>query len=151
MAHWICGGDILFAFLEVINTAQRSAEPLDKVAMIFFGVGERLGLDRFNQAIDNYQPLNHWQVLARDTYLSDLTAQQSALTSAIMNGGSEEIAPVHMIESWKSNREPELCRWDKFSSDLFSTEGTDLSAFAVVIRELVELTKSSGRTAAVSS
>jgi len=83
----------------------------EKVASLYFGLGEILGLDRLRALAAHFSPPEHWDRLALRRLLDDLsTVQRSIAKKLIDNGGT--------IEDWAKKQDGALERTREFLKTL---------------------------------
>lgn len=144
--------DSLYTLLGIIATAEQTGEPLDRVADVYFLIGEQLDLYSVDRQIKLMDQETHWQSLARDGFREELNSQQRAITVSVLNRASAERAEKEeaeseqevlssqaCVESWLETNSVLLQRWSQILTDLNAVSKPDSAVFAVAIRELVEL------------
>ncbi|MBS99798.1 MAG: NAD-glutamate dehydrogenase [Oceanospirillaceae bacterium] len=142
--------DSLYTLLGIIATEHQTGEPLDRVADVYFLVGDRLDFYSVDRQIKAMDQDTHWQSLARDGFREDLNTQQRAITLSVL-ARARETEPVDgdglssqaCVEHWLEANEVLLARWNQVLTDLRSVSQPDSAVFAVAIRELVELANGS--------
>ncbi|GGC02583.1 NAD-specific glutamate dehydrogenase [Marinobacterium zhoushanense] len=139
--------DSLYTLLGIIATEHQTGEPLERVADVYFMLGDRLDLYRVDRQIKAMKQDTHWKSLARDGFREELNTQQRAITHSVLTRScgveteeAGEIPPSQVcVERWLNTNEVMLARWNQVLSDLGSVSEPDSAVFAVAIRELVEL------------
>ncbi|KEA62043.1 NAD-specific glutamate dehydrogenase, large form [Marinobacterium lacunae] len=142
--------DSLYTLLGIIATEQQTGEPLDRVADVYFMLGDRLELYRVDRQIKAMKQDSHWKSLARDGFREELNTQQRAITFSVLtracgvdeDAEGKESSQV-CVERWLEANQVLLARWNQILADLSSVSEPDSAVFAVAIRELVELAHSS--------
>ncbi|MDI3323375.1 NAD-glutamate dehydrogenase [Pontibacterium granulatum] len=141
LAAVVAGSDSLYSLLGIIKAVEETGQPLERVAQIYFDLGERLELHWFDQQLKEIKVSNLWQTMARDGCREDLTSHQQAITVSLINAaqasGTEDSELC--AEEWLSKREALLHRWQRFLSEIRSSSSNDFSIFSVATRELLEL------------
>ncbi len=142
--------DSLYMLLGIIATEQQTGEPLDRVADVYFMLGDRLDLYNVDRQIKGMEQDTHWQSLARDGFREELNSQQRAITLSVLhraramsNESGEELDSEACVESWLEANQLLLERWNQVLNDLRAVSQPDSAVFAVAIRELVELANGS--------
>ena len=79
--------DPLAAALDVALLAHETRLPPDKVAPLYFQLGETLGLDRLRNLANRYAPPEHWDRLALRRLLDDLSQSQRSITAKLLASG----------------------------------------------------------------
>ena len=99
---------LLLALIPALDVAllahDTGAEP-GKVAPLYFGVGEKLGLDRLRSLADNFAPPEHWDRLALRRLLDDLSGAQRGIAAKLLaSGQSAEQWAQTQAEALERNR-----------------------------------------------
>ncbi len=141
LAAVIAGADSLYSLLSVIHATEQSGQPLQTVARIHFGLGDRLQLQWFDHQVKELETQNHWESMARDGFREDLTNHQQAITISVLNGAAEdtEAADEALVEQWFGNNQRLLARWQRLLQEIRNSAQQDFAIFTVAIRELLEL------------
>ncbi|MBW8708468.1 MAG: NAD-glutamate dehydrogenase, partial [Alphaproteobacteria bacterium] len=101
----------LAAALDVALLAHETSMPPDKVAPVFFQLGETLGLDRLRSLANRYAPPEHWDRLALRRLLDDLSQSQRSITAKLLAGGGT-------VEAWAKKQGEALERTRAFLNTL---------------------------------
>jgi glutamate dehydrogenase len=113
---------------EIAQLAQATGQGLRPVAVIYFGVGMLIGLDRLRQMANRIAPPEHWDRLALRRLVDDLFAAQRALSQTLLKDlapGGDEDAARRAVEHWAQAHHEALDRTRDFLAQL-ETSG-DLS------------------------
>ena len=145
LAAVVAGADSLYSLLGVIQAAEETNQPLEKVAEIHFSLGDRLQLHWFDHQVKELETTNHWETMARDGFREDLTRHQQAITVSVLTTEAEEADAAAesgngaQLESWFASNETMLKRWQRLLNDIRNSAQQDFAIFTVAIRELLEL------------
>ena len=145
LAAVVAGADSLYALLGVIQAAEETGQPLQTVAQIHFGLGDRLELHWFDHQVKQLETTNHWESMARDGFREDLTRHQQAITVSVLSAACDETlqGDEHcgeaLVNRWFDNNAVLLARWQHLLSDIRNSAQQDFAIFTVAIRELLEL------------
>jgi glutamate dehydrogenase len=101
----------LAAALDVALLAHETGKPADKVAPVFFQLGETLGLDRLRNLAERFAPPEHWDRLALRRLLDDLSQSQRGITRKLLAGGGN-------VEAWAKAQGDALERTRSFLNTL---------------------------------
>ena len=96
LAAFVAAAHHLYAVMGIVEAGSRIGESIDKVASVYFVVGEQLHLHWVSKQIHEYQALNKWQALARESLQDDLNWQQLAITLAVLGGGDRKQPAAEM-------------------------------------------------------
>jgi glutamate dehydrogenase len=78
----------LAAALDVALLAHETGAPPDRVAPLYFQLGETLGLDRLRTLAGRFSPPDHWDRLALRRLLDDLSQSQRGITRTLLKSGA---------------------------------------------------------------
>ncbi|MBE9396798.1 NAD-glutamate dehydrogenase [Pontibacterium sp. N1Y112] len=145
LATVVAGADSLYALLGVIQAAEETNQPLEKVAQIHFGLGDRLQLHWFDHQVKELETSNHWETMARDGFREDLTRHQQAITVSVLSADVEDVeadtdeSGEALVSRWFESNEVLLNRWQRLLLDIRNSAQQDFAIYTVAIRELLEL------------
>ena len=143
LAKVVCGLRHLLSALPIIQAADQTGQPIEKVAQTYFAVGERLELNWYSIQLGNIEVVNHWQSLARDSIRDELTWQQRALTVALLNTESEEEELNLKLDEWMMQHHALVARWQGMLSEIRNASVHEMAMFTVANRELMDLAQAS--------
>ena len=133
----------MLSFLGVIEASDITGHSLDKVAKLYFMLGDELELHWFRTQIHQLEINNHWQALARETFREDLDWQQRALTVSVLEADMDENSSLEQcITLWKRCHHVLLKRWGVMVDELKSGDSQEFSMYAVALRELLDIAQS---------
>ena len=104
----------LAAALDVALLAHNTGVSPEKVAPLYFAVGEALGLARLRALAGKFSPPEHWDRLALRRLMDDLSHSQRGIACKLLNDG---IA----VEDWTKSQEGALERTRAFLNTLESS------------------------------
>jgi glutamate dehydrogenase len=135
----------IFSALDIVDVSSATARPIEEAAEVYFTLGDRLRLHWLRRHIEALPRDNRWRTLARSALRDDLYGQQAALTTEVLRSGGPGDAPVpERVEAWlEANRAP-VDRALQVLADINSSGTFDLSTLSVALREIRNLTTSSG-------
>ncbi|GGB84886.1 NAD-specific glutamate dehydrogenase [Marinobacterium zhoushanense] len=136
LAGVVAGSDSLYSALAIIEVAAQTGQPLEQVADIYFGLGERLELHWFDQQVKALSADSHWEAMARDSYREELDSQQRALTVSVLQFDQSSADAGRSIEQWLSHHGDALSRWQQMLADLRGVGQKECAVFSVALREL---------------
>ncbi|NVK42479.1 MAG: NAD-glutamate dehydrogenase [Oceanospirillaceae bacterium] len=142
----VASADSLYALLGVIEAAAETGQPLERVAAVYFDLGERLELHWFDQQVRGIDVSNHWQSMARDGLREDLNTQMRALTVKVLSEvetSDAEPEPEALVGQWLEQRSGLLQRWQQMLAELRGANLNDCAIFTVALRELLDLAQAS--------
>ncbi|WP_027967231.1 NAD-glutamate dehydrogenase [Halomonas halocynthiae] len=141
LASTVAASTSLYAALGIINVASQSGDKPQRVAEVFYEVGDRLELPWMIQQVTQLEVGDNWQAQARESFRDDIERQQLSLTAAVldMQGGPKEAA--ERTQAWLTQHEVMHERWCRLLEKVRGTQA-DFPLFAVAVRELVDLSES---------
>jgi glutamate dehydrogenase len=138
----------MFSALDIVDVAGATGQPLEAVAPIYFTLGDRLKLHWLRDHIEALPRDNRWRTLARSALRDDVYSQQAALTAEILRTVPEELPALERINAWVETNPGPVERALQVLSDINSSGTFDLSTLSVALREIRNLTTSSGASPA---
>ncbi len=139
MAKRVAASRYQLSALSVIEIADDTGKPLEKVAELYFGIDSHLQLHWFIQELGQIENDNHWKVLARDSIRDELYWQQRALTVALLDQDDYPDAVGEKLAHWLEDHQLQVMRWQDIIAELGASKHRELAMFTVAIRELVDL------------
>ena len=142
VAALVSGASFTYAALGIIEAHESSNASLERVAEVYYSIGDYLDLNWFAQQIDSLTPSTHWQALAREAFREDLDWQQRALTVGLMNmkGASKDMQK--RIDAWMEHHADLVARWKQTLTELKATDDAEYAMYSVALRELLDLAQS---------
>ncbi len=144
LAGFVAGAHYLYGLMGIAESSRRTGVMPQRVATVYFGLGEKLGLHWFSRQIHEYQASTHWEALARETLQDDLNWQQVALTLGVLAEGNRRLPVEAIIDQWIATHRILVDRWMRLQTELRASTVRDAAVFTVAIRELLDLAQSSG-------
>jgi glutamate dehydrogenase len=143
LASTVAAAGSLYAALGVIQAARQTDEKPQKVAEVFYEIGDRLELPWMIQQVTELKVRDSWQAQARETFRDDIDRQQLALTVSVMKmqGGPKD--PAERVSHWLTLHVSMHQRWCRLIDEVGGGSQGGFALFAVAIRELVDLAESS--------
>jgi glutamate dehydrogenase len=138
----------IFSALDIVDVAGATGQPLEAVAAVYFTLGDRLKLHWLRDHIEALPRDNRWRTLARSALRDDVYSQQAALTAEILRAVPEELPALERINAWVDTNPGPVERALQVLSDINSSGTFDLSTLSVALREIRNLTTSSGASPA---
>jgi len=138
LALRVASADHLIAALDVAEVAEAVQRNFDEVSEVHVGIGNRLGLSRLRQQIDELPSDSHWQALAKAALGDDLAGLQRALAQDVLQQGPG--SPAELLTTWGTRNATALERAQRLLTELADAKGgADLSMLSVALRELRNL------------
>ena len=127
----------LRAALDMVEVAQLSGQPVDKVARVFFELGEALDLEWLRGQIEALPVEGHWHAQARGSLLDELNHQHRALALQVltMASGRTDVTPV---QAWLQRDDETLQHTRSMLAEIL-TQNADYPIASVAVRRLAQL------------
>jgi glutamate dehydrogenase len=127
---------VLAVSLDIVETARESGQPIEKVARVFFELGEALDIEWLRSQIEALPVESGWHAQARGSLRDELAAQQRALANQVLaskpaNGGSA-------VAAWLDRDDPAL-KFTRSMLDEIRTQNVDYPIASVALRRLAQL------------
>ena len=133
----------LYSGLSVVEAARIANQNIDRLAKIYFAVGNYLSLPWFSAQISNLPVDNFWQAMARETYLGDLESQLRSLSISLIRFHDDKMPVEQLIQRWSNQHQLLIARWKSIVNELQALKGTDFAMVAVALRDLLDLAQAS--------
>lgn len=144
LASFIAISPNLLSVLAIIEAADITGHAIDKVAEVYFMLGEILYLNWFGNEINQLQVEDHWQGLSRESFREDLEWQQKSLTISVFNNVSDQaLSTENRIQYWHERYESFIHRWINMVTELQVSQGSKFAMYSVALRELLDLAQAS--------
>ncbi|OLQ88425.1 NAD-glutamate dehydrogenase [Vibrio panuliri] len=141
VANYISRLSSLYSVLDISTVSTEKGMAVEKVAQLYFNLGDRLSLHWFLNQINNQAVDNHWQALARAAFREDLDWQQRLLTAQVLSCGcqSQEMDVIQSLDDWINSNQSSLNRWESILNEFKVGSVHEFAKFSVALRELMLL------------
>jgi glutamate dehydrogenase len=137
LAQRVGAADRLFSALDIAEIAEAGQSPLDATSEVHCGIGERLGLEKLRQQIEQLPADNHWHNLAKVALADDLADLQRSIAQDAVSRHSGTAA--EKLAAWEARNPAAFARAKRLVSELADAAGADLAMLSVALRELRNL------------
>jgi glutamate dehydrogenase len=132
----------LFSGLGVAEAAtQSNASIADTVGMHYL-LGDKLGLYWFANAVTDVSVENHWQAMARESFIDDIDKVLRVMTVSLLKLSGNKYQLEEVLQLWMQEYPLLVSRWRDIAHDLQTNTHTDFAMFSVAMRELMDLMES---------
>ncbi|WEN16713.1 NAD-glutamate dehydrogenase [Rhodanobacter sp. AS-Z3] len=127
----------LRAALDMVEIAQQSGQPIEKVAGVFYELGQALDLPWLRDQIEALPVDGHWHAQARGSLLDELNHQHRALALQVLSlcGASTDVSPV---QAWLQRDDATLKYTRSMLAEILS-QNADYPIVSVAVRRLAQL------------
>ena len=135
LAARVGGVIFLTTSLEVGELAERTAQPIDRAARVFYGAGARFALDEMRDAARRLPAETPWQKAAVETLIDDFYALQTGFAEqALAAAGAEGAADP--LAAWAASHAAQCAPAEAIAAELRATALPDLAMLVVAGRQL---------------
>ncbi|MFZ3236185.1 MAG: NAD-glutamate dehydrogenase [Stellaceae bacterium] len=119
--------------LDIADLAERSNQPLDRAARVYYAVGVRFALDEMRAAARRLPAETQWQRLAVEATIDDFLALQADIVLRVLESG--HAAAPDPLAAWAEGI-AELAAADTVARELRASAAPDLALLVVAARQL---------------
>ncbi len=139
LARMVAAAPYMYLLLGLIEAARSTNTPVDKVARIYFNLGERMDLHWYSNQLHNLDVTSQWQALAREAFQDDLDSQRRSLTVGVLKQAESGDTVDESIDRWIKSHALLIDRWNRMLVDMRATTTRGYPLFSVATRELLDL------------
>jgi glutamate dehydrogenase len=150
LAERVAFVEALVPTLDVAEIAAASGLDVTTVAEVYFALGARLELHWLRDRIVALPRDTRWEAMARAALRDDVYAEQAALTAEVVRAGFDGVGARERIDAWSSRNADAVERCLHVLGDIKAGGADDLARLSVAVREIRNLTQSSGAAAQVA-
>jgi len=140
LAHNLASMVSMYSSLDIVAAANENKLNILEVARVYYAVGAKLELSWLREEIKKHAICNNWESLARASFRDDIDKLQRELTINIFDTGLFSQDLDMTVNSWYEKNSVILERWDVIINDLKTIAEPGFTMFAILIRELNEIT-----------
>jgi len=128
---------VLRAALDMVEVAQQSSQPIEKVAGVFYELAQSLDLEWLRNQIEALPVEGHWHAQARGSLLDELNQQHRALALQVLSltGDAKNVSPV---QAWLQRDDATLQYTRSMLAEIL-TQNADYPIASVAVRRLAQL------------
>jgi glutamate dehydrogenase len=144
LAHRLAKIAELGAAFDIVEIALESGQKVERVASVFYELGQALDIDGLRRQIENLPVESRWHAQARGSLRDELASQHRALTRQIL--GSAVPSEAHPVARWLERDDPIL----KFTLGLLEeirSQTVDYPIASVALRRFAQLVQAASKAA----
>jgi glutamate dehydrogenase len=129
---------------EIAALAKSSGHAIGSVAKLYFGVGDRIGLDRLRLLAARITPAEHWDRLAIRRLVDDLFAAQRMLAQSLLMNLSKDAGPDEAqkaLAAWAEKNQDALERSKSFLAALESSGELSIAKLTLANSQIHKLSE----------
>jgi glutamate dehydrogenase len=134
LAGRIAGLLFLASALDIAELAERTTQPLDRTARVYYEAGTRFGLDEMRATARRLPSETSWQKRAVEETIDDLFVLQADIAARIL--ASEHVMSPDPLAAWAVARGQALSQAEAIARELRATTTPDLAMLVVASRQL---------------
>jgi glutamate dehydrogenase len=134
LAIRVAGTAFIAAALDIADLAERSTQPLECAARVYYGLGARFALDEMRAAARRLRAETTWQKQAVEATVDDLLGLQADLAERILS--SDWAAQPDPLSAWSAAHETDLKPIEPLMRELRAATSPDLAMLVVAGRQL---------------
>lgn len=139
LARRVAGLGMLFAALDIVESAHLSNLAVQTVAEMYFTLGARLHLHWLRDQILALPLGDRWHSLSRAALRDNLYMLHSTLATEVLQGDSRELDMRGRIEAWMTQNAVPLERWQQLLSEMRTQEPYNLTMLSAAVHSLENL------------
>jgi glutamate dehydrogenase len=128
--------DALSSGPDIVEVAQESAQPIQRVAATYFYLNEELALDWLRARILSLRIGDRWQAIARTTLRDQLHSVQRALCLQLVDDGA---TPPAAFANWAKRRGHSVAHVKQTLADMRALPAADFATLSVAMQSLGQL------------
>ena len=142
LAHHLAAIPVLGVALDIVEVALESGRPLERVASVFFELGQALDIDGLRRQIENLPVESRWHAQARGSLRDELATQHRALATQILASAPEMVE--HPVAQWLERADPTL-KFTLGMLDEIRSQTLDYPIASVALRRFAQLVQAAAK------
>jgi len=139
LAQQVAGMPALVSAPDIVEVAASSGENVERVARLYYMLGEELRLFWLRDLIADLPRNNYWQTRARAALRDDFYHQVRVLTAHSLKQIDTSKGAAAQLRGWREQHAPALEHWNHMITELKSAGKQDHEMLSVIIQELRDL------------
>ena len=137
--------------LGIAEVALNTDIPVEYVLELYHLMGHQLSLDWFGDQIVALRPETRWKDFARESFVDELETHRRSLTLAVLKEYGQRESIQSTLRDWSGKHRQLVGRWLDTVQELRSTATQDFAMYSVALRELQDLSRSTGAREALAA
>ncbi|MFT6388790.1 MAG: glutamate dehydrogenase [Cellvibrionaceae bacterium] len=129
----------LFSGLGVAEAAIESKTSIARAVEIHHLLGDKLGLYWFAHAVTDVHVENHWQAMARESFIDEIDKVLRVMSVNLLRLAGDEYQLEESLQLWMHENPQMVSRWRTIAHDLQTNTATEFAMFSVAMRGLIDL------------
>jgi len=127
---------LLYPALDVVETAAQRGTDVERVATVFFGLGERLCLKWLRESVEELEVKGQWHAHARGSLRDELYSQHRRLAGRVLQAFPQE---KEAVSCWLDTNKEAVDRISLMMTDMQGLPRMDYATVSVAVRSLDKL------------
>jgi glutamate dehydrogenase len=136
LAEYTAMLDRLFPALDVVEMAARRRSDVDRIAQVFFGLGDALELKWLRRQVESLAVVGQWHAMSRANLRDELFTQHNRLVERVLQADGRKRDPV---AAWIADNSERVGFVQKMLRDMRDLAEMDYPTIAVAVRALGQL------------
>ena len=141
LAEWTVMLDRLFPALEVVETAASRRSDVNRIASVFFGLGDALELKWLRRQVEALAVGGQWHAISRANLRDELFTQHNRLVECVLQVGGRKRDP---LAAWLSAHSERVGEVQEVLRQMRKEGGMDYATLSVAVRSLAQLADDTG-------
>jgi glutamate dehydrogenase len=141
LAEWTVMLDRLFPSLDVVETAASRRSDVDRIANVFFGLGDALELKWLRRQVEALEVGGQWHAISRANLRDELFTQHNRLVECVLQVGGRKRDP---LAAWQSVHSERVGVVQEMLRQMRTEGQMDYAMLAVAVRSLAQLAEDTG-------
>ncbi len=144
LAQRLAAIPVLGVSLDIVEVALESGNSLERVASVFFELGQALDIDGLRRQIESLSVESRWHAQARGSLRDELATQHRALATQILAGATDKVE--HPVAQWLASGDATL-KFTLGMLDEIRTQPVDYPIASVALRRFAQLVQAASKAA----
>jgi len=126
----------LFPTLDVVETAARRKTDVDRVARVFFGLGDALDLKWLRKQVESLEVVGQWHAISRANLRDELFSTHNHLVERVLQSDGRK---KHPVAAWMETNQETLKPVKDMLNKMKKSAEMDYPTVSVAVRTLERL------------
>ncbi|MEV2273941.1 NAD-glutamate dehydrogenase [Nocardiopsis sp. NPDC049922] len=127
-----------YSTLDLVEIAQRTGRPVEKVAELYFELADRVNLSWWRERIIDLPRDDRWGTMARSSMRDDLYSAHADLTARVLESADTD-STAELLGTWTEQNRDQVERVGMTLSEIQESERFDLATLSVALRSIRSL------------
>jgi len=128
----------IYPALDIVDVAEKTGQPVDRVAKVYYVVGEAFNFNWLRGQVDSLNVEGQWHANARAALRNELYQHHANITAAVVGSDSKK-TPRKLLQSWISTKQRDVDHMMHMLGDMKSSSAADYAMVSVALRGISQL------------